>query len=204
MGTFRHHDCPYLMPGHSMCKHKMNAVMDRTDLTYEQKLSAMQISTCSGCEIYKKLKNAENGERRKSMKITITKPATAQAIGTRSNGNCKPVLCITTGEIFASATDAAEKFGVSLCVVAHAASGRIRTVKGKRFCYIKDVMQYLEEIAENTRIREEKLAEYDKIVNADKRKQELEQRKVKLAAMRKKLEEEDAAIKAEEIELYGE
>ena len=130
--------------------------------------------------------------------ITITKPATAQAIGTRSNGNCKPVLCITTGEIFASATDAAEKFGVSLCVVAHAASGRIRTVKGKRFCYIKDVMQHLEEIAENTRIREEKLAEYDKIVNADKRKQELEQRKARLAAAREKLEKEAALIAAEE------
>ena len=211
MGTYRHDDCPHLMPGHSMCKHKMNAVMDRTDLTYNQKLSAMQISTCSGCEIYKNLKQCGKPQKNKkcltakgekSMKnITITNHSEAQALGYRNNGNCKPVFCITTGEIYASATDAAEKLGVSLTVVAHAASGRIKTCKGKRYCYIQHIMQHLEEIAKNTQIREEKVAAYDKIVGKEKRKQELGARKAKLAAMKAKLEKEAALIAAEEAEL---
>ena len=133
--------------------------------------------------------------------ITITKQASAQAIGYRSNGNCKPVLCITTGEIYASATDAAEKLGVSLTVLAHAASGRIRTCKGKRWCYIQHIMQHLEEIAENTRIREEKVAAYDKIVGKEKRKAALAERKAKLATMQAKLEKEALMIAQEESEL---
>lgn len=133
--------------------------------------------------------------------ITITKQADAQAIGYRSNGNCKPVFCITTGEIYASATDASEKLGVSLTVLAHAASGRLKTCKGKRYCYVQHIMQHLEEIAENTRVREEKVAAYDKIVGKEKRLQELGARKAKLASMKAKLEKEAAAIAAEEAAL---
>ena len=135
--------------------------------------------------------------------ITITKQAHAQAIGHRSNGNCKPVFCITTGEIYASATDASEKLGVSLAVVTHAASGRLKTCKGKRYCYVQHIMQYLEEIAENTRVREEKVAAYDKIVGKEKRKQELAEREAKFNAMKVKLEKEAAAIAAEKADLYG-
>ena len=133
--------------------------------------------------------------------ITITKQANAQAIGSRSNGNCKPVICITTGAIYASATDAAEKLGVSQATLCLAASGKIKTCKGKRWCYIQHIMQHLEEIAENTRVREEKVLAYDKIVGKEKRKQELGVRKAKLAAMKAKLEKEAAAIAEEEAEL---
>lgn len=133
--------------------------------------------------------------------ITITKQANANAIGHRSNGNCKPVYCITTGEVYASATDAAEKLGISLTVLCHAASGKLKTAKGKRYCYVQHIMQHLEEIAKNTRVREEKVAAYDKIVGAEKRKQELVARKAKLVAMQAKLEKEAAAIAAEEAAL---
>lgn len=130
--------------------------------------------------------------------ITITKQANAQAIGHRSNGNCKPVFCITTGEIYASATDASEKLGVSLTVLAHAASGRLKTCKGRRYCYVQHIMQHLEEIAENTRIREEKVSAYDKIVGTEKRKQALGARKAKFAAMKAKLDKEAMWIAQEE------
>jgi hypothetical protein len=154
------------------------------------------------CGKPQKINKMPNGERRKSMKnITITKQANAQAIGTRSNGNCKPVICITTGAIYASATDAAEKIGVSQATLCLAASGKIKTCKGKRYCYINHVMQHLEEICENTRIREEKVAKYDKIVDTEKRKQALGERKAKLAAAQAKLEKEAAAIAAEEADL---
>ena len=133
--------------------------------------------------------------------ITITKQANAQAIGYRSNGNCKPVYCITTGEVYASATDAAEKLGVSLAVLAHAASGKLKTAKGKRFCYIQHIMQHLEEIASNTKAREEKVAAYDKIVGKQQRKAELEARKSKLAIMQAKMEKEAMLIAQEEAAL---
>lgn len=143
-----------------------------------------------------------NGERRKSMKnITITKQSNAQAIEHRSNGNCKPVICITTGAIYASAIDAAEKIGVSQATLCLAASGKIKTCKGKRYCYVNHVMQHLEEICENTRVREEKVAAYDKIINAEKQKQALAERRVKLNAMRKKLEEEERRLAEDERNL---
>lgn len=133
--------------------------------------------------------------------ITITKQSNAQAIGTRSHGCCKPVMCITTGKVYASASDAAEEIGVSLSVLCHAARGAIRTCKNKRWCYVSHVMEHLDEIAENIRIREEKVAAYDKIVGKEQRKQELAEREAKLAAMKAKLEKEAAAIAAEKAEL---
>lgn len=129
--------------------------------------------------------------------ITITKQANAQALGQRSHGCCKPVMCITTGKIYASASDAAEEFGVSLSVLCLAARGAIKTCKNKRWCYVSNVMQHLDELGENIRVREEKAAAYDFIVNAQKRKDDLEQRKAKAAELRKQLELEDAAIAAE-------
>ena len=88
-----------------------------------------------------------------------------------------------------------------MAVLALAASGKIRTCKGKRWCYVQHIMQHLEEIAENTRVREEKVAAYDKIVGKEKRKQELGERKAKLAAMKAKIEKEAAEIAKAEAEL---
>ena len=70
MGTFRRYDCPHLMPGHSMCKYAMKKVIDRADLTYKQKLSAMQIKTCSGCAVYKILKQCGKPQKIKKMPKT--------------------------------------------------------------------------------------------------------------------------------------
>ena len=133
--------------------------------------------------------------------ITIIKQANAQAIGTRTNGNCKPVYCITTGKVYDSALSAAEELGVSKSVLSMAASGKLRTCKGERYCYVNQVMNYLEEIAECSRVRAEKVAAYDKIVGKEKRKAELEARKSKLAMMQAKMEKEAAAIAQEEAAL---
>ena len=133
--------------------------------------------------------------------ITITKTANANALGHRSSGNCKPVMCITTGMIYASATDAAEQIGISQSVLSMAAAGKLKTCMGKRWCYVSNVMQHLDEISQNIQLREEKLLAYDTIINAQKRKDELEKRKAKLEELRKKLEVETAAIKEEEQNL---
>ena len=133
--------------------------------------------------------------------ITITKNSTVKAIGQARNGNSKPVFCITTGEIYTSATDAAEQLGVSLAVLCFAASGKIKTCKGKRYCYVKDIIPNLNEICENARTRAEKVAAYDKIVTNQQRKQALADRKAKLAIMQAKMEKEAAFIAQEEAAL---
>lgn len=148
-----------------------------------------------------KNKNAERQKEKYMKSITITKLSNASAIGRRTNGNCKPVLCITTGQIYVSAIDAAEKIGVSPASISSAITGKSKTVKGKRYCYVSNVMQYLDEISKNIYAREEKVAAYDKIVNAEKQKQALAQRRVKLNAMRQKLEEEERRLAEDERNL---
>lgn len=133
--------------------------------------------------------------------ITITKTSTVQAIGKMRNGNSKPVFCITTGEIYTSAIDAANELGVSQSVLCLAASGKLKTCKGKRYCYVKDILANLNEICENARAREEKVTAYDKIVGNQQRKQALVERKAKLAAMQAKMEKEAMLIAQEEAEL---
>ena len=133
--------------------------------------------------------------------ITITKNSTVQAIGKMRNGNSKPVFCITTGEIYTSATDAAEQLNVSQATLCLAASGKLKTCKGKRYCYVKDIIPNLNEICENARTRAEKVAAYDKIVTNQTRKQALADRKAKFATMQAKLEKEAALIAQEEAEL---
>ena len=133
--------------------------------------------------------------------ITITKNSTVKANGTRSHANCKPVYCITTGKVYASALDAAEELGVSHSVLSMAAAGKLRTCKGERYCYINQVMNHLEEIAECSRVRAVKVAEYDKIVGKQQKVNALAERKAKLAKMKEKLDKEAAAIAAEEAEL---
>lgn len=62
MGTFRRGDCPNLVKGSNYyCKIKMGEIISRTDLTAKQKYSRIRKLTCSGCEIYKEIK--ENGEK---------------------------------------------------------------------------------------------------------------------------------------------
>lgn len=103
------------------------------------------------------------------MTINIHDKSTIKATGKHYNGNCKPVFCITTGEVFASLTDVAESIGTSVNNVSCAVTGKIRTCKGKRFCLISNVTDHLDEIAETIRVREEKLAKYDAIIAEEAR-----------------------------------
>lgn len=58
MGTFRRLDCPNLINhgNHDMCNYKLRNVMDKTDLTFMEKLNRAQVNTCSACPVYRKLK----------------------------------------------------------------------------------------------------------------------------------------------------
>ena len=54
---FKRHDCPHLHKGSSLwCKLKANDIINRTDITTKAKYARLYKQTCSGCEIYKELK----------------------------------------------------------------------------------------------------------------------------------------------------
>ena len=96
-------------------------------------------------------------------KIHIQQESFIKAHGVHTRRNHKPVLCITTGEIYASVLDAAEVNGVSYSAMSLACCGKSVKCKGKRFCFVANVTEHLDEIAECIRIREAKVKAYDEI-----------------------------------------
>lgn len=133
----------------------------------------------------------------KIMTINIQKASNLKAQGVRTNGNCKPVFCITTGEVYASSIDAAKAIGVQPSTLSWAIS-RGSKCQGKKFCFIANVIAHLDEIAECNRIRENKVMAYDAI-NARKeamRKatEDYEKRKANCELLRQKLEKELALM----------
>ena len=55
------------------------------------------------------------------------------------NKNAKPVFCITDGKPYASCTDAAEAVGVGIDSISMACHEKVKTVKGKQWCFVKDI-----------------------------------------------------------------
>lgn len=131
-------------------------------------------------------------------KIYIQNESTIKAHGTHHRKNHKPVMCITTGEIYASVLDAAEANGVSYAAMSWVCCGKSKTCKGKRFCFVANVTEHLDEIAECMRIREAKAIAYDEI-NAKqeavrKAKEKYERHQAKVAELQKALAEENALM----------
>jgi hypothetical protein len=135
------------------------------------------------------------------MTITIKKVATVDAEGQRRNNNSKPVFCITTGMPYTSVLDAAKAMNVDPSCISNVINGKGKTCCGKRWCSIENLMEHLDEIAENIRSREEKAAAYDAIVYEREAKQrafeEIENHqkncndiRLKIAELQKKFEEE--------------
>ena len=101
------------------------------------------------------------------MTITIHEKATATAKGTKKNGNCKPVLCIDTGEVFSSVMDAANHFEVTLSSMSCAITGKTKTCKGKQFCFVSKVSEHMDEITKRIRANAElvdKAARWDALI----------------------------------------
>jgi predicted ribosome quality control (RQC) complex YloA/Tae2 family protein len=128
------------------------------------------------------------------MTIEIKKAAHVSAIGHHINKNSKPVFCITDGAVYASVLDAAEKVNADPGTMSAAINGKIKTCKGKRYCFVADVMNHLDEIAENLKIRNEKVDAYDAMMAEQTAKKEAQEKlakqKAKCEELRKKLEAE--------------
>lgn len=150
------------------------------------------------------------------MTINIQNASTVNVNGTHNGKNCKAIYNITTGEFYASGLDTAKALGVDPGTVSAALNGRMRTVKGCRLCFLSRIMEHLEEInkqnrirAERDRINAEKIAAYDAIVEEQeakrKAKAKAEERvnahKAKLEALRRQIEEESALMDKATIEL---
>ena len=92
-------------------------------------------------------------------RINIHGKADIHAEGNLNTKHCKPVICVDTGEVFTSMTDAAEAAGVSVSNMSSHLTGRYRTVKGKHYCYLSRVNESLDAIV--TRLRETAAVEDD-------------------------------------------
>ena len=79
-------------------------------------------------------------------KITIHNEASIKAIGNRMSRNCKPVICIETGKVYTSATDAAEQMGVHYTMMSSACIGKVKTCKGMHFCYLNEALENLDAV----------------------------------------------------------
>jgi hypothetical protein len=86
------------------------------------------------------------------------------AQGMPRNRNAKPVICLDTGEVFASARDAAESAGAHPSTMSWALTERQNTCKGKRYCYLSKVTEHLDELTTNIQAMSEKAKKYDELV----------------------------------------
>lgn len=101
--------------------------------------------------------------------VTVQKEAVITVDGKRTNGNCNAVLCIDTGEIFSSATDAAERVGSTTANMSRACRNKGSRTAGKRFCYLKDINEYIDSISSAIN----KANAYDLLVARDATRKEL-------------------------------
>lgn len=134
--------------------------------------------------------------------IRIQNTSNINAEGNHTRRNAKAVFCITTGDVYASATDAAERLGCAPSTVSWAATKRMKTCKGLRLCYVSDITEYLEEIAVCARARETKVVAYNAIVEKEKALKEandsVTRHQAKCEELRRQLAAEEQALKTAE------
>lgn len=131
-------------------------------------------------------------------KVKLHNEATISARGKKRNTNAKPVFCIDTGMVYASSLDVAEQIGVSPSTVSWVLTGRQRTCKGKRYCFVSQITEHLDEIASTAQVREFEAVEYRKIMYKHQAIEDatakLEKHKENLQKLKQKLQAEEQAI----------
>lgn len=127
-------------------------------------------------------------------RINVQNESNVRAEGHRVKGNCKPVFCITTGEVFTSVSDAAEKLGVTSSTVSWVITGRMATCKGVKLCLISDVVEHLDEIAES-------IQQKNVFCGYHKATQKAAQHKANITKLQQKLEKEMKLLEMAESEV---
>lgn len=101
--------------------------------------------------------------------ITIQHKAIIRGKGKCFSGNSNAVLCITTGDVLTSCTDAANHADVTVGHMSSVCRGNSQSAKGKRYCYVKDINEHLDEVA--TSIRKANM--YDEFMTKEEKRKEL-------------------------------
>lgn len=143
-------------------------------------------------------------------RLVIQEKAVIESEGSRTNGNCKAVMCIDTGEVFNSASDAAEHYGIGFGNMSNACRGIQKTAKGMRFCYIKDINCHLDVIAKainkanayDMLIEKENMRK-ELVAKVDTRQEEIHAIEFKMHEMAKQLAEAKAGLEAARVELQS-
>lgn len=137
--------------------------------------------------------------------LKLHNETTIKANGVHVNGNSKAVLCIDTGEVFASMTDAAEHLGVTQANVSYTLNGRQRTCKGKHLCYLSKADEHLEAITNRIREMQElekKAAAYDAFMARQEEAARAErERQEKIAKANEKLERRREIVRRLQVQL---
>ena len=140
-------------------------------------------------------------------KVILTEQAEVNAKGKLNSGHTKMVICIDTGEVFTSGVDTAESINVHPSVISLCCTGRIKTVKGKRYCYVKDLAKNLESLTNSLQSKVNMLDKYSYLIaEMEAEEQRLEAEKLaeqkrleQLAKEEAKRQEEEAKAEARKL-----
>ncbi len=83
------------------------------------------------------------------------------AIGECTSKLRKPVICIETGEVFASCKDAAQTMEVHWTHMSACCLGKVRSVKGKHFCYVSKTSENLDVLTTFIRTQNARMAQLE-------------------------------------------
>ena len=118
--------------------------------------------------------------------------------------NAKAVFCITDGNIYASTVDAANAIGVHNSSISMCCTGKVATVKGKRYCFVKDLTIHVLDVASEIK----SLYADASIYRERKAKEEAERKRTEritaIKERREKLATEMDSLYAELMELENE
>ncbi len=115
----------------------------------------------------------EENELPTETEVVVSKPCSVKAKGKRSNGNTHAVFCIDDGTVYSSCADAAEANEVAQPVMSRTCNTKGSTSKGKRFCYVKDLPIYLEEISDAISKSAVDKEKYNQLLAKESRRNEL-------------------------------
>lgn len=101
--------------------------------------------------------------------VVIQHKAIIRGKGKSCNGNTNAVLCISTGDVLTSCRDAANHAGVTSGFMSNVCRGNSESAKGKKYCYVKDIDEHLDEVAESIR----KAVMYDEHMTKEEKRKEL-------------------------------
>lgn len=130
------------------------------------------------------------------MTLNIQNIATINAEGIKTNRNCRAVFCITTNTFYASVGETAKAIGVTSGAISWVLTRRMKTVKGMRFCYADEIMEFMQEIAETNRLNAEKARAYDEMMAKHNKlrntKEQISKHNTRIEELQQELQEEIA------------